>query len=60
MGSQDAGLRVRCLIRDRDARFTPTFDAVVTSLDMDVIKIPVRVLVADALRIRQILAAVFP
>jgi hypothetical protein len=46
---EDAGLRVRFLIRDRDARFTPAFDAVFTCLDADVIKIPVRVPVANAI-----------
>ena len=49
MDLQDAGRRVRFLIRDRDARFTPAFDAVFTSLDADVIKIPVRVPVANAI-----------
>jgi putative transposase len=49
---QDAGRRVRFLIRDRDARFTPAFDAVFTSLDADVIEIPVRVPVANAMRER--------
>jgi len=49
MDLQDAGGRVRFLIRDRDARFTPAFDAVFTCLDADVIKIPVRVPVANAI-----------
>ena len=49
MDVEDAGRRVRFLIRDRDARFTPAFDAVFTSLDADVIKIPVRVPVANAI-----------
>jgi putative transposase len=49
MDLDDAGRRVRFLIRDRDARFTPAFDAVFTSLDADVIKIPVRVPVANAI-----------
>lgn len=49
MDLEDAGRRVRFLIRDRDARFTPSFDAVFTSLDADVIKIPVRVPVANAI-----------
>jgi putative transposase len=49
MDLQDAGRRVRFLIRDRDARFTLAFDAVFTSMDADVIKIPVRVPVANAI-----------
>ncbi len=49
MDLEDAGRRVRFLIRDRDVRFTPAFDAVFTSLDADVIKIPVRVPVANAI-----------
>jgi transposase InsO family protein len=49
MDLEDAGLQVRFLIRDRDARFTPAFDAVFTSLDADVIKTPVRVPVANAI-----------
>jgi putative transposase len=44
MDLEDAGRRVRFLIRDRDARFTAAFDAVFTSLDADVIRIPVRCL----------------
>jgi hypothetical protein len=48
MDLEDAGRRVQSLIRDRDARFTPAFDAVFTSLDTDVIKIPVRVPVKPA------------
>jgi len=49
MDLADAGRRVRFLIRDRDARFTPAFDAVFTSLDADVIKIPARVPVANSI-----------
>ncbi len=49
MDLDDAGRRVRFLIRDRDARFTAAFDAVFTSLDADVIKIPVRAPVANAI-----------
>ena len=49
MDPDDAGRRVRFLIRDRDTRFTPAFDAVFTSLDTDVTKIPVRVPVANAI-----------
>jgi hypothetical protein len=40
---------VRFLIRDSDARFTPAFDAMFTCLDADVVKIPVRVPVANAI-----------
>lgn len=49
MDLEDAGLRVRFLVRDRDARFTSAFDAAFTSLDGDVIKIPARVPVANAI-----------
>jgi putative transposase len=49
MDSEEAGRRVRFLIGDRDARFTPAFDAVLTGMDADVIKIPVRVPVANAI-----------
>jgi transposase InsO family protein len=49
MDLEDAGRWVRFLIRDRDARFTAAFDAVFTSMDADVIKIAVRVPVANAI-----------
>jgi hypothetical protein len=49
MDLNDAGRRVRFLIRDRDTRFTPAFDAVFTSIDADVIKTPVRAPVANAI-----------
>jgi hypothetical protein len=49
MGFSAPAVRVRFLIRDRDTRFTPAFDAVFTSLAADVVKIPVRVPVANAI-----------
>ncbi len=42
MDLEDAGRRVRFLIRDRDSRLTAAFDAVFTGVGADVIKIPVR------------------
>jgi transposase InsO family protein len=42
MDLEDAGRRVRFLIRDRDFRFTAAFDAVFTGVGADVIEIPVR------------------
>jgi hypothetical protein len=42
MDLEDAGCRVRFLIRDRDSRFTAAFDTVFTSTGADVIRIPVR------------------
>jgi putative transposase len=42
MDLEDAGCRVRFLIRDRDSRFTAAFGAVFASMVRDVIRIPVR------------------
>src|SRR5450631_830385 len=49
MDLEDAGRRVRFLIRDRDARFTPAFDMVFTAAGGDIIKIAVRAPRASAI-----------
>jgi len=49
MDLEDAGRRVRFLIRDRDSRFTAAFDAVFTAAGADLLRIPVRAPRANAI-----------
>ena len=49
MALDDTGRRFRFLIRDRDAKFTATFDAVFTSSSIQIIQSPVRALRANAI-----------
>ncbi len=49
MEADDAGRRIRFLIRDRDNKYTDACDAVVTGAGADVITIPVRAPRANAI-----------
>ena len=57
MNLEDQAGGLKFLIRDRDAKFTPAFDAVLTAVGMRIIKTPVRAPCANAIAERWIASA---
>jgi transposase InsO family protein len=49
MDLDDTGQRIRFLSRDRDARFSAAFDAVIAAADMTIVKTPIRAPRANAI-----------
>jgi putative transposase len=49
MDLDDAYRRFRFLLRDRDSKFTAAFDAVLTAIDVRIVRTPVRAPQANAI-----------